>query len=103
MVYNNLFGIYCFTCNKYLNPHTEVYLNVLYEGSITCKEDHLVGNITDPQWKELFGEKCPYYYEYHKQGNCRCTQEETKCLNNIENCENLLAKESYEADLKEEK
>lgn len=50
-------GIYCFECKNYKNPHTEVYLDVLYEGSITCGENHLVGNQSDPQWKQFFGEE----------------------------------------------
>jgi hypothetical protein len=53
MLFNLLMGIYCFYCKKYLSPYTEVFLNVLYQGSITCNKDHLVGNDTDPQWKEF--------------------------------------------------
>jgi len=53
MLFNTLFGIYCFECKKYINPY-EVLLNVLYEGSITCDKDHLLGNDTDPQWIEFF-------------------------------------------------
>lgn len=54
MVYDNLLGIFCFVCNKYLNPYTEVYLDVLYEESISCKKDHLVGNQNDEQWIKKF-------------------------------------------------
>jgi len=57
MLFNQLLGIYCFLCKKYKDPHTEVYLNVLYEGSITCEKDHLVGNTSDPQWQEFAGDK----------------------------------------------
>ena len=57
MLFNNLFGIYCFYCNRYYDPYTEVYLNVLYEGSIICPQDHLVGNESDPQWQEFIGIK----------------------------------------------
>jgi len=53
MLFNILFGIYCFECKKYINPY-EVLLNVLYCGSITCDKDHLIGNDTDPQWIEFF-------------------------------------------------
>ncbi len=56
MLFNLLFGIYCFECKKYIDPY-EVLLNVLYEGSITCDKDHLVGNDSDPQWVEFIGEK----------------------------------------------
>ena len=58
MLFNLIMGIYCFTCKKYYDPHTEVYLNVLYENSITCPENHLVGNTTDQQWQEFcYGEE----------------------------------------------
>ena len=53
MLFNNLLGIYCFECKSYKDPYTEVYLNILYEGSITCPENHLVGNTTDQQWQEF--------------------------------------------------
>jgi hypothetical protein len=56
MLFNNLLGIYCFYCKKYYNPCHEVYINLHYEGSITCPENHLVGNESDPQWIEFFGE-----------------------------------------------
>jgi hypothetical protein len=54
MLFNHLLGIYCFHCQKYLNPHTEVFLNVLYENSITCGKDHLVGNTSDECWIEYW-------------------------------------------------
>jgi len=54
VLFNNLLGIYCFKCKRYYDFYTEVYLSVLYEGSITCPENHLVGNEQDPQWQEYF-------------------------------------------------
>ena len=57
MLFNQLFGVYCFYCKKYLDPYTEVYLNVLYEDSISCEQDHLVGNTSDLQWQEFVGDK----------------------------------------------
>ena len=56
MLFNHLLGVYCFHCNQYINAHTEVYLDVLYEGSISCKHNHLVGNQSDQQWIEFWGE-----------------------------------------------
>jgi hypothetical protein len=54
MIFNHLLGIWCSICKRYYDPHTEVFLNVLYEGSITCDKDHLCGNTSDPQWQEYF-------------------------------------------------
>jgi len=102
MLFNYLLGIYCFYCNTYLDPYTGVYLNFLYEGSITCNKDHLVGNESDIQWQEKFcNYNCPYYYLYHKTGQCRCVQEETDCEGLTYNCNNLLGRKSYEEDLEE--
>ena len=53
MLFNTLFGIYCFECKKYIDPY-QVLLDVLYKGSITCEHDHLIGNDSDPQWIEFF-------------------------------------------------
>jgi hypothetical protein len=44
---------------------------------------------------------CPYYYLYHNKGICRCIQDNCNCFGNEENCENLLAKESYIQDEEE--
>lgn len=104
MIFNTLFGIWCYNCNKYLNPYTEVYLNILYEGSITCEKNHLVGNESDPQWQEYFyNYNCPYNYLYHNKSQCRCVQEETNCEGLTYYCENPNGKKAYEDDLKEEK
>jgi hypothetical protein len=53
MIFNFLLGIWCEKCKSYIDPY-EVLLNVLYEGSITCDKDHLIGNQSDPQWVEFF-------------------------------------------------
>jgi hypothetical protein len=55
MLFNYVLGIYCFECKKYLT-HYEVLLNVLYEGSITCDKDHIIGNTWDLQWQEFIGD-----------------------------------------------
>jgi len=55
MLFNNLLGIYCFFCNRYCNPYTEVFLNVLYKNSISCDKDHLIGNTSDLEWREFIG------------------------------------------------
>ena len=55
MLFNYILGIYCFECKKYLDPYTEVYHNFLYEGSITCEKEHLVGNVWDLEWEIFTG------------------------------------------------
>jgi hypothetical protein len=57
MLFNYLLGIYCFHCKKYYNPYTEVYLSVLYEESISCPENHLIGHTFDNSWKEYWREE----------------------------------------------
>lgn len=54
MIFNFLLGIWCHNCNRYLDPYIEIYINVLYENSITCSKNHLVGHVIDPQWQEYF-------------------------------------------------
>lgn len=44
---------------------------------------------------------CPLFYIYHNEIICKCTQEESNCMAILEQCENKLAKKSYEDDLKE--
>jgi hypothetical protein len=44
---------------------------------------------------------CSYFYFYHDELICKCTQEESKCCAILEQCENKLAKKSYLQDLKE--
>jgi hypothetical protein len=101
MLFNYLLGIYCFYCNRYIDPY-QVLLDVLYEGSISCDKDHLIGNQSDPQWQEYFyNYACPYYYLYHHVGQCRCVQEETNCEGLSYQCKNHYGKKAYEDDLKE--
>lgn len=55
MILNQKEGkIFCFHCNKWYDILTEVWLDFLYEGSITCLEKHLVGNTWDKDWIEYF-------------------------------------------------
>lgn len=59
MIYNNLFGIWCSICKKYLNIYTEIYLpdGSENEGRIKClKCDETIGYTWDLEWKCLFGE-----------------------------------------------
>lgn len=48
-------NIYCFNCNKWYDAYTQIFLHVLYEGSISCPNDHLVGNDFDKEWTDLMG------------------------------------------------
>jgi hypothetical protein len=57
MLFNFLLGMWCDKCKNYKNPHIEIYLDVLYEGSITCDKDHLIGNDSDLQWQEYWKEQ----------------------------------------------
>ena len=47
--------IHCFWCNKDYKIK-DIYLDMEYEGSISCEKGHLVGNEQDKEWKELTGE-----------------------------------------------
>ena len=47
-------GIFCFWCNKYIDPYL-VFLHVLFDGSITCDKNHLLGYEHDKVWQEFFG------------------------------------------------
>lgn len=42
--------IHCFWCNKDYWM-CEVFINVLFEGSVTCLNDHLLGYEKDKEWK----------------------------------------------------
>lgn len=44
--------IHCFYCNKDLGLD-KVFLNVLFETSITCEKDHIVGYTYDKEWMRL--------------------------------------------------
>jgi hypothetical protein len=57
LVIDSIKQIRCFTCNAWANAYTEIFLHVLYEGSITCPKDHLLGNESDKEWQEWFGGK----------------------------------------------
>lgn len=46
--------VYCFWCNRWLDFHL-LYLNTLYDGSVTCEGNHLVGNEADKEWIRLCG------------------------------------------------
>jgi len=95
--------IYCFLCNMdYSLDPFEVFINVLYEGSISCLQEHLIGNTSDLEWQDYFyNYNCSYYYLYHNKGQCRCVQEETNCEGLEYNCGNECGKKTYEDDLEE--
>jgi hypothetical protein len=46
--------IHCFWCKKDIEM-CHIYLHVLYEGSVTCEKNHLVGNDSDEEWLFLTG------------------------------------------------
>jgi len=46
--------VFCFWCNKWIDAHL-VLIDVLYEGSITCDKEHLIGNKQDLEWQTMFG------------------------------------------------
>jgi hypothetical protein len=46
---------------------------------------------------------CPFFYFYHDEFYCQCVDEKSSCCAIIEQCENKLARKSYEADIEEEK
>lgn len=48
--------VYCFWCNRGYDM-LDIYLNMDYEGSISCPKGHLVGNQDDEEWKQLTGEE----------------------------------------------
>jgi len=45
---------------------------------------------------------CPYFYLYHNNFFCKCTQEESDCMAIIEKCENKLGRIVYLQDRGEE-
>ena len=49
----NKLGIFCFWCNKYYSPYL-VFLHVLFDGSITCGQNHLLGYEHDKEWVNFF-------------------------------------------------
>jgi len=46
--------VYCFFCNRWLDFHL-LWINLQHEGSLTCDENHLVGNEWDQEWRKLCG------------------------------------------------
>lgn len=101
MLFNYILGIYCFECKKYLDLFTEVFLDYFYSGSISCENDHLVGNNTDKSWIDFWQKNCEYFFSYHSRGQCRCVQDNTNCNGNEEKCEYPYGRKSYEYDIKE--
>lgn len=91
--------IYCYWCNKEIEMK-DIYLNVLFEESITCNKDHLIGIQTDEEWQQLF--LCEFMYSYHKKNQCRCVHEETNCEGQIEECNYLIGRKCYLQEREEE-
>jgi hypothetical protein len=85
--------IHCFWCNKDYGLDG-IFLNVLFETSISCPQNHIVGYTYDPEWLLLIA-NCPYFYLYHHRGQCRCVQDETDCQGNDENCNFILGRKCY--------
>jgi hypothetical protein len=56
LINNKKSEIFCFYCNKWYNIHL-IFLDTIYCGSVTCDYEHLIGNQSDKQWKEYWGEK----------------------------------------------
>lgn len=54
LVNKNEHLVYCAGCKAWYSLHTEVFLHVLYEGSVTCKKDHLVGHEHDKEYIDIF-------------------------------------------------
>ena len=48
--------IYCFWCNKDIS-FCEIELNVLYNDSISCKQEHLIGDVENLEWRIMIGEE----------------------------------------------
>ena len=48
--------IHCFWCNKDYKMK-DIYLDVMYLGSVSCSKNHIVGNQNDREWMFLIGEK----------------------------------------------
>jgi len=73
----------------------KIYLDVVYEGSISCEFGHIIGNQNDPEWKLLIA-PCNYHYIYHGKGYCRCVQKECNCFGVEDNCSFPLGRKSFE-------
>jgi len=46
---------------------------------------------------------CPYFYFYHNEFYCQCVDEKSNCCAILEQCENKLALQCYEADIEDER
>jgi hypothetical protein len=88
--------IYCYYCKRDIK-FSEIELNVLYDDSISCKNEHLVGNQEDKEYKFLTAQ-CSYFYLYHQDTMCRCVQDICKCFGIEDDCENKLGRKSYEEE-----
>jgi len=86
--------IKCFWCNKDIKLN-EVCLDVIYEGSLSCNKDHIIGHQTDLEWLFLVA-SCQYFYIYHNKGHCRCVQEECNCFGVEDECSFPLGRKSFE-------
>jgi hypothetical protein len=92
--------IYCFYCNKEYNIYTEIFISFLFEESITCPQDHLIGNVNDLEWIEFFSE-CPFLILECNKLRCKCVDDLTDCEGNEKDCNYPIGKKSYEDDIKE--
>jgi len=84
--------IHCFYCNED-KEMKDIYLDVLFERSISCDKDHLIGLQTDEEWERLY--LCEFMYSYHKKNQCRCVHEETSCEGQIGECNYPIGREYY--------
>lgn len=89
--------IHCFQCSKDYDIYKDIWLNILYEGSLTCPEDHLCGNQEDKEWL-WFVANCSHFYLYHNEPTCKCVDEKCYCNGNDEYCHNELAKKCYKEE-----
>ena len=48
--------VHCFWCNKWYDLYTEVFLNLEYEGSISCPCNHIIGSEWNCEWKDFIGQ-----------------------------------------------
>jgi len=44
--------IYCHQCNEYITMQ-KIFVDFLYEGSVSDIKDHLLGNTSDREWIKL--------------------------------------------------
>jgi hypothetical protein len=77
--------IHCFQCNQDLD-FSQIYLDIFYQGSISCEKEHIIGNQSDLEWLYLIA-PCNYFYLYHNEPNCRCIQDKCNCFGIEEKCD----------------